>query len=221
MDGSQKLLSLFLNMRGRPPMLWRLFIIWSRDKRVIYFPIVVLSIGAVNCGLIITYDALATNRFQNPSFVATYNGLAASALAIDMLLTWYLTGLICYRLWSVERQKRVIGLETRSTESDRPKSRYGKIMVALIQSGMFYSLTEASLFCCILAGNHDGQDVINSMNTRTIGITTVLIILQLNTGAVGNNNQHVLRTAPSAFSMPVFRVKSAEDCLGSTTIDVV
>ncbi|KAG9001051.1 hypothetical protein FRB94_004944 [Tulasnella sp. JGI-2019a] len=194
-------------------MLWRLFVIWSDDRRVIYLPILLLLYGVANCSTIITYDVLSSSRFDDPIFTEKYKGISAMALAVDLILTWYITGLICYRLWSVEQQKRAIGLGSESAVSSGPRSRYGKIMVALIQSGMLYSMTEAALLVVVVVDNSDVRDIINGMNTRIIGISTVLIILQLNTGA---NGQRPPRTAPSAFSMPVFRIFPVE---GQAQID--
>ncbi|KAG9008019.1 hypothetical protein FRB94_013784 [Tulasnella sp. JGI-2019a] len=92
-------------------------------------------------------------------------------------------------------------------------------MWVLIQSGVLYSVTELAFLVCILLGIYNGQDIINSLNVRIIGFTTVLIILQLNTGGAEVNasirsrhtGQSAVGSDSTGFSIPVFNVVGTTD----------
>ncbi|KAG8980090.1 hypothetical protein FRB93_009671 [Tulasnella sp. JGI-2019a] len=196
-------------------MIWRLFVIWSRNKRVIYLPLVLLAISTIGCALLVLFDILESARFKDPEFIRYESILTVGALGADIILTWYITGLICYRLWSMERQKRQVamgtGLDDLNSGGNHVPSRYGKVTTTLIQSGMLLSVTEVALVACTLAKNAtNGKDTIDYLLTRIIGITTLLIMLQLNTG-VPDRRQQPTGIGISAFSMPVFRVVNPDD----------
>ncbi|KAG8993447.1 hypothetical protein FRB94_010756 [Tulasnella sp. JGI-2019a] len=196
-------------------MIWRLFVIWSRNKRVIYLPLVLLAISTIGCALLVLFDILESARFKDPEFIGYESILTVGALGADIILTWYITGLICYRLWSMEQQKRQVamgtGLDDLNSGGNHVPSRYGKVTTTLIQSGMLLSVTEVALVACTLAKNAtNGKDTIDYLLTRIIGITTLLIMLQLNTG-VPDRRQQPTGIGISAFSMPVFRVVNSDD----------
>ncbi|KAG8988032.1 hypothetical protein FRB93_004315 [Tulasnella sp. JGI-2019a] len=184
-------------------MLWRVFIIWSRDRRVIYVPIVLIVVGTVGRVMIVTFDILFAKRFQDPTFLAQYNALDVVVLSNVIAETWYSTGFICYRLWSMERQKRKVG--GASHEDINPQSatnRYSKVMRVLIRSGMLHSIALLAFITCILLQNLAGVNIINFMNNRITGIAATLIILQLNkVPEVNPDHDHSTSTG---YSMPVF-----------------
>ncbi|KAG8873258.1 hypothetical protein FRB97_006897, partial [Tulasnella sp. 331] len=96
---------------------------------------------------------MVQHRFNDPKFVTFYNIPTIAMLFNDILLTWYFTGMICYRIWSVERQRRVIrALHGEIGLENQMESPYVLITQVLIQSGMLYSITEAVFLSCILAG---------------------------------------------------------------------
>ncbi|KAG8995969.1 hypothetical protein FRB94_008609 [Tulasnella sp. JGI-2019a] len=205
-------------------MTWRLFIIWSRDMRVIYLPIVLLTASGVNCIMVVFYDVFRISRFGDLSFSARYEMIVAAALAVDILLTWYLTGFICFRIWSVQQQNRAVAgiipfdeLSSRGDGYGQTRSRYENIMMSLMQSGMLYSINMAALLGCVLARDSSGRmesfgkDILNLLNSKVIGITSVLIMLQLNNGTSSCKIQQQGQIGASVFSMPVFRVIHAEN----------
>ncbi|KAG9033289.1 hypothetical protein FRB95_000384 [Tulasnella sp. JGI-2019a] len=188
-------------------MTWRLFIIWSRDMRVIYLPIVLLTASGVNCIMVVFYDVFRISRFGDLSFSARYEMIIAAALAVDILLTWYLTGFICFRIWSVQQQNRAVAgiipfdeLSSRGDGYGQTRSRYENIMMSLMQSGMLYSINMAALLGCVLARDSSGRmesfgkDILNLLNSKVIGITSVLIMLQLDNGTSSCKIQQQVRS---------------------------
>ncbi|KAG8988025.1 hypothetical protein FRB93_004308 [Tulasnella sp. JGI-2019a] len=180
--------------------------------------------------MILVFDIMFVTRFDDPIFFGNYNTLVVVLLSNIIVETWYSTGLICYRLWSVDRQKRNITVafhEELSTGSD-PTSRYERIMRILIQSGMLHSLELVAFITSItLIENPAAADIMNSIHVRIIGIAAILIVWQSNTihGAGPIN----ISSSPTStgYSMPVFLpapstayAKDQSDFIGSVTSTV-
>ncbi|KAG8998410.1 hypothetical protein FRB94_006912 [Tulasnella sp. JGI-2019a] len=157
-------------------------------------------------------------RFADPSFFTQHNDLTVSVLASDIALTWYYTGMICYRLWLLAKQKRAVvdAANGNFAAWSNITSRHGKVVWVLIQSGILYSVTELAFLVCILLDIYNGEDIINYLNVRIIGFATTLIILQLNTGGAEVNAslersrrraaQPAAGSVGTGFSIPVFNV---------------
>ncbi|KAG8994508.1 hypothetical protein FRB94_009827 [Tulasnella sp. JGI-2019a] len=186
-------------------LLWRVFIIWSRDKRVLYLPLVLLLVGAIGRVLIVLFDVIFSARFKDPVFLAQDNKLSVAVLSNVFAETWYSTRLVCYRLWWMEKQKRKAAgtfQEELSTRSN-PTNRYGKVMHVLVQSGMRHSLALLAFIACLLLGNWAGADIINCIYVRIIGIATTLIILQLNSSPPKAGPINNLQSSIN-YTMPIF-----------------
>ncbi|KAG8887902.1 hypothetical protein FRB98_008797 [Tulasnella sp. 332] len=160
-------------------------------------------------------DAVDAPKFSaDHAFLARYNDLSAAVLVIDIAMTWYFTLMICYRLWTVERQNRAAAdtahFEPGENPSDSPTSPYAKIIRVFIQSGMLYSIAEIIFLICMLTGSVNGKYIMNYLISRVMGISTVLILLQLNarTTSRGISGGRLPTGASESFSMPVFRVSA-------------
>ncbi|KAG9009625.1 hypothetical protein FRB94_011888 [Tulasnella sp. JGI-2019a] len=161
---------------GDTLMLWRLYVVWGRDKRVLVVPVLLTVVSVAGCGVIIYFDVMAGTRLQEPGFAAQIYAVTITVFVTNIATTWYLTSFICYRLWSSERQTRGIDDYEVRTRSGP----YGRIIRVLIQSGMLYSLTELFFMLCIATKSDNGISVMADLDTRMIGIVTTLIVLQLN-----------------------------------------
>ncbi|KAG9026930.1 hypothetical protein FRB95_008323 [Tulasnella sp. JGI-2019a] len=195
-------------------MIWRLFVIWSRDIRVIYLPISFVSLAGVCCVTVFLYDFRFAPRWsQHPAWLEQYHYVSVAMLTLDILNSWYCTGLICYQLISMLRQKKAAANAHHELVSDMTTgSPYRRIIWVLIQSGMLYSLSQAAFLICMLTNSAYGEYIANYLISRVIGIATVLIILQLNTAPLRSNNASQAASAASgSFSMPVFRKFNKED----------
>ncbi|KAG8988028.1 hypothetical protein FRB95_005263 [Tulasnella sp. JGI-2019a] len=188
-------------------MMWRVFIIWSRNKRVLYLPIVLILFEMLGCMMILVFNIMFVTHFEDPVFAAHYNTLVVVLLSNIIAETWYSTGLICYRLWSVDRQKRRVATAFHEELSAGSAliGRYGRIMRILVQSGMLHSLElVAFITSIILIENPAAADIINSIHIRIIGIAATLVIWQSNT--VPETEPINISSPPTSvgYSMPVF-----------------
>ncbi|KAG9000954.1 hypothetical protein FRB94_005070 [Tulasnella sp. JGI-2019a] len=153
---------------------------------------------------------------MSPSFskdlaiIAQYNYITFAVLAVDIINTWYCTGSICYRLYSILQQKRATANAYSDVEADiRAGSPYQKIIRVFIQSGMPFSILEAACVVCVLTGSKSGRYIVDHMSTRIVGIGTALIIIQLNSSPPPSSNP---QESPSGdYSMPIFRRRLKED----------
>ncbi|KAG9014438.1 hypothetical protein FRB93_013563 [Tulasnella sp. JGI-2019a] len=159
-------------------MMWRCYVIWSRNLRVLIFPVILMAICVAGCGVIIYYDIAAQTRLAEPNFQSQLYAMTITVFFTTIAMTWYTTGFICYRLWSSERQTRAI----EDHEVNLRSGPYGKIIKALVQSRMLYSLTEAFFCACVMARNINGMTIVAAIDGRIIGIVTTLIVLQLHNG---------------------------------------
>ncbi|KAG8980624.1 hypothetical protein FRB93_009161 [Tulasnella sp. JGI-2019a] len=189
-------------------LFWRVFVIWSRDRRVIYLPTLFFILGLIGCPTIFVYDIWKGPNFsRDAGALRQYNGITVTLFVTDILNTWYCTGLICYRLCSVMRQKRAAADAYDDMGADfMAGSPHRKIVRVLIQSGMLFSVAEAAYLVCVLTGSRNGRYILDYMTTRIVGIGTVLIIIQLNPSPPPSSNLHQSPSGDSgSYSMPVFR----------------
>ncbi|KAG8988030.1 hypothetical protein FRB95_005261 [Tulasnella sp. JGI-2019a] len=193
-------------------MLWRVFIVWDRNRRVVYIPAVLFVFWATSYIAIFVFDVLPTTQFDDPTFLKKYNIITMVVFANGIAEMWYSTALICYRLWSMQREKRAVA-KAGSPEShvwSNITSRHKKIIRAFVQSGMLHSVTLLTFIICIGFNNFPGGAILNTLNIRIIGIATTLIILQLNTGHREVNATNQGQTADTGYSMPVFYITAAD-----------
>ncbi|KAG8978311.1 hypothetical protein FRB94_013442 [Tulasnella sp. JGI-2019a] len=104
---------------------------------------------------VIIYDVrLAPKVLDNPALLADYNYMSVALLSLDIINTWYCTGLICYRLYSILRQKRTTADALNDLEGDiTAEGSYRKIIRVLVQSGMLFSVTELAFLFCAATGS--------------------------------------------------------------------
>ncbi|KAG8869808.1 hypothetical protein FRB97_000727, partial [Tulasnella sp. 331] len=185
----------------------------DRDKRVLYFPFVMIPPAAAGCIALVMFDILAHKSTPEPGFPAQYYAVSVTLFTLTITMTWYSTGIICYRLWSMERQNRAAteanGIGSASSALNAGLYRY--LFRVMIQSGLLYSLTQLSYLICFIAKDVSGQFVISLLNVRIIGIVTALIMLQLHLFNDGTNfdsddRDHVRpMQGVTTYSIPVFR----------------
>ncbi|KAG8854703.1 hypothetical protein FRB96_007388 [Tulasnella sp. 330] len=197
-------------------MTWRLFVIWSRERRVIYFPILLQCSGVAASIIIICDDIIDIKQLvRSSNFLTRYHENHLELLAINIVITWYCTGLICYRLWSMQQQKRAIAAEAYNFGSEfESRNPYAGVMWALIHNGMLYGLSQAAHLVCSAMQNHAGKLILRELNINIIGIVTVLIMLELDVRDASEVMIAGHQPSPleaSGISMPVFRVLTPSD----------
>ncbi|KAG8984726.1 hypothetical protein FRB94_005071 [Tulasnella sp. JGI-2019a] len=196
-------------------MTWRLYIVWSRDRRIIYFPLLLLCFGGVGALTIVVDDLLTSTHYTDATFDAQVFGMDVALFGGTFVLTWYLTGMICFRLCSMDRQKRRVA---QSSEDDggigglnsqgQWTGQYGRVMRVLIQSGMLYTLTEVACLITFVMKNQTGQALIQYLNIRVVGICSTAVILQLNMSVSNLSSDNSNEQRETNGSIPVFRVPS-------------
>ncbi|KAG8994676.1 hypothetical protein FRB93_001476 [Tulasnella sp. JGI-2019a] len=187
-------------------MTWRLFIIQSRNPRAVYFPVVLLAISGIIWIIVLVNDIFLTSQLRDPASFFHYHTLVSTAMLVDITLTWYLTSFICYRLWGMEKENRSLavagGLHNAGNAIASP---YTRVIKALMQSGILFSVTFLTVVGCLLGKSIYAMEIVSLFDTRIVGITSVLILLPLEAGTPE-------RTRPStAFSTPVFCVPKTDD----------
>ncbi|KAG8887898.1 hypothetical protein FRB98_008793 [Tulasnella sp. 332] len=158
--------------------------------------------GAVSCVMISVYDTIHPERFEDPVFLDLYDRTVIMTIAINITLTWYFTGMICYRLWAVERQTRaLVATQEETSLGSDVTSPYARIIRILVHSGMLSSVAEGAFLVSIATGSVRSEEILNDANVRIVGIVAVLIMLQLH-----STSQRDAPISALSHSMPVFRV---------------
>lgn len=131
----------------------------ARDRRVLIVPAITFPLSAVGSIWIVVYDAVSDKPVHDSkAFQTQYFALTVSLFACTLCITWYFTGLMCYRLWSVDRRKREVFEIELGQGTERPtitgcrKNPYSKVMRTLVQSGMLYSVMLGAWMVCLVAG---------------------------------------------------------------------
>ncbi|KAG9008755.1 hypothetical protein FRB94_012979 [Tulasnella sp. JGI-2019a] len=124
---------------------WRLYVIWSRNVRIILIPAFLLALNTIGCTLIVVTDFHLAYRPKDKRYGTAYVGLWMAVLGIVIVHTSYITLFIVGRLWSVgSAANRFV------SPQEVKKNRYQEAINALIQSGAIYLV--AMLLCiCALA----------------------------------------------------------------------
>lgn len=118
-----------------------------KSKRVLLLPILLATLGAAGIVSVFTFDGIGI-KGGSGNFSKVYEALSVAVFVISLVATWYSTILICFKLVSVDRQRRHL--------QEGSASRYGRIVRVLIQSGTLYSLTLGAWLICILAEGVSG-----------------------------------------------------------------
>ncbi|KAG8898184.1 hypothetical protein FRC00_003160 [Tulasnella sp. 408] len=121
---------------------WRLYIIWSRDRRILVFPITVLIAGLLGCSLVIADDVLTTVRGPQAAIISNRQAWSLAMCTTELVLNAVLTGLIIAKLWRAHKT-------TRSTT----KSPYTRIILALVESGALYMLVMGACAISVACGS--------------------------------------------------------------------
>lgn len=105
--------------------------------RLLLFPVGITLVAFGGCSTIIVYDILMEIHGPNPYQFNRRTIVAQTMFGLTILLCWYVTALICGRLWYV--RDRVIR-HTKPDDEELESSPYMKIILVLVESGALYSV---------------------------------------------------------------------------------
>ncbi|KAJ7090480.1 hypothetical protein C8R44DRAFT_861285 [Mycena epipterygia] len=107
-------------------MIHRLYTVWSYDRRVIIFPLLVLA-GQIVSGIHVIYDLSRETIFN---FFVLSNPWETSYLISSLVISVYSTGMIIFKITKVSRSIRSI------TGSTSARRRLRKVLVIMVESAV-------------------------------------------------------------------------------------
>ncbi|KAG8852813.1 hypothetical protein FRB96_008501 [Tulasnella sp. 330] len=160
-------------------IIWRVYHIYGRNRKIVFLPIFLLMVGlvaeVVQCVMWFKHFSY-TGRYQNLYIIFELIGYMSS-----ILLNVGCTTLIVWRIWCIGRH----------ATNSRTRNKYKAITIALLESGAMYTVTLLVWTVFSINPQYNGIcSFITYIFTMIAPIAPMLIILQL-------NNQLVSAGSPS------------------------
>ncbi|KAG8987190.1 hypothetical protein FRB93_004904 [Tulasnella sp. JGI-2019a] len=155
-------------------IVWRLYMVWSRSRRIIVVPIVTLVLYGI-AGITICFFEfhsvlyLNDDRFGHLKDVTTF-----VAIILGFVTNVYTTAFIVGRMWLTGRQTR---LPARA--AGRATNWYMPLIRALVGSAALYTLLAIATII-VSASVKNGSIIFGYLDPMGIGIAPTLLVLQLN-----------------------------------------
>jgi len=147
-------------------VIYRLFIVWAGDYRIIIFPVLMLLGGvAAGIGACFSFSIAAAS---GSIFKITLGHWIVSYFSITIALNVLCTALIAWKIWSINHQSARAG-------------DLNSVIVIIVESGAIYSATLLTLLILYELGNFGQYLVLDAVNP-IIGITFTLIIIRVSLG---------------------------------------
>ncbi|KAG8851868.1 hypothetical protein FRB96_009053 [Tulasnella sp. 330] len=149
--------------------IWRLYVIWSRNVRIVLLPMFLFSCSATGAVVIVTSNFFLA---KGPLYAAIHLWAPYATLAVVIVNTCYVTVLVASRLWWMGRMLH----KMESSEKIR-KSRYQGTITALVQSGSMYTI---AVGLCLMSGIKRNIAIITVTGDVTavvVGISATLLVL--------------------------------------------
>ncbi|KAG8878387.1 hypothetical protein FRB97_002550 [Tulasnella sp. 331] len=150
----------------------RLYVIWSRNIRIVLLPVFLFICGAIFATTIIITDALVGN---DPRYGVVNISVYYSYLGVVIVNTCYVTILVAGRLWWIGRKMN----QVESLEQVR-ETRYQGAIKALVQSGSLYTIVNVLSVIASAKENTAMLTVMSNITSTIAGISATLLVLQLN-----------------------------------------
>ncbi|KAF8888818.1 hypothetical protein BD779DRAFT_433557 [Infundibulicybe gibba] len=158
-------------------MVYRFYIVWGRSLRVILLPLV-LIIGLIGTGCGAAYSMSSISRLTGQS---NFFYTVVSFLGATLMLNLAISGLISYRIWSVNRV--VAGLSSRH--------RTYSVVYILLENAMLYVACVGSALIGVILGDTYQFIVLDTMGP-VVGIAFCLIIVWVGLGKGIESTSRVL-----------------------------
>ena len=106
-------------------------------------PTLALVMGVIGGTVILSYDVLISIHGDLPAYIKPWKHWTASMFTATLVANWAISGLIIGRLWWADRRVRSL----------TSPGRYTKVIIAMVESGLLYSVGMASFLILELIGN--------------------------------------------------------------------
>jgi len=161
---TQKILSFLQTLTGDTFIIYRLYIVWNRNKLVV-LPAIVCLAGCLASGI----GTLVVLGVASPSTsVFTAKQWVASFFATTLITNGGCTILIALKIWLTERQTSAV-FRSRSALS---------VAIMIVESGAIYSIALVTVLALFLA-NSWAQYIVLDMVIQLTGIAYSLIIVRV------------------------------------------
>ncbi|KDQ18747.1 hypothetical protein BOTBODRAFT_520017 [Botryobasidium botryosum FD-172 SS1] len=160
---------------GDSLVVYRVFVVWSRDWRIIVLPTMLLLSTAIT-GYGTCYH-LALLKPGQSVFLIALKPWITSYFAITLTTNVMCTGLLAYRIWNINRGQGGAGGRDLSS-----------LVVIVVESGAIYSSALIALLTLYVLGNNGQYVVLDAVNP-IIGIVFSLIIVRVGLGITTNGTR--------------------------------
>ncbi|KAF7349842.1 hypothetical protein MVEN_01284700 [Mycena venus] len=170
-------------------MIYRLYVVWSLDRRVVIFPAVVLACQIV-CGIRIIYDLSRETIFN---FYVLSNPWVTGSLVSSLVISIYSTGMIIFRIVKMSRSIRSVTGSTRAGKSLRT------VLAIIVESAVLQTTMTIGILVSFQIGLL-AQAVLTALQPVVFGISVLLIHLRVGLGWTAES-ANALRSTPTEMTL--------------------
>ncbi|KAJ7624412.1 hypothetical protein FB45DRAFT_1060728, partial [Roridomyces roridus] len=158
-------------------LIHRLYAVWSSDRRVIIFPLLVL-VAEIACGVHVLYDLSRASLVDDLTVIQGISVVwTTSYFATSIAISIYSTGMISYRLIKVSRSLQVAC----TTGDSVGQTRWKNLLIILVESAALQTTMAIGVLVCFQFGLL-AQSVLIALEPVIFGISVFLIYLRVALG---------------------------------------
>ncbi|KAG9001947.1 hypothetical protein FRB93_011919 [Tulasnella sp. JGI-2019a] len=138
---------------------WRLYVIWSRNTRIILLPTLLLVVTAIGYIMIVATDFLLATQPHNLRYLTLNMSLFIWVPVVVLAYTCYITIFIVGRLWWVGG-----AINRLSILEEKRRNGYQAVMTAIVQSGVMNCIISALTIVSAATMNITMMTMLGSIN---------------------------------------------------------
>ncbi|KAG8862946.1 Rab GDP dissociation inhibitor alpha [Tulasnella sp. 330] len=167
-----------LSAVGDALILWRLWIIWSRDIRILVVPCLLYIMG-IACVIITVVIDIKYASNPNGHFAVEwlYNSATEGGLGISVALSCLVTALIIGKIWWVRRQVVKMLRRTGAENQNAQTTVHRRVTMILVESGALYTLVQAAYMASLLSRSTVATSVVSNICPKVLALAPTLIVL--------------------------------------------
>lgn len=159
-------------------LLYRCYIVWARNWKVVVLPAAVLAGGSA-AGYMSVYSFSVADGGDASLYSGNIRKWATITYALWLIFNLSTTGLIAFRVWNHSRNMRSVFANTST-------AKYNRVISMVIESGAIYCFALA-IFLILYTTGTQGQRVVFDALAQIAGIMPVLIIVRIALGLNPSN----------------------------------